>query len=240
LVFLSLVALLPGTADFAKAIFLSSFATMIALNASGLHFVTNLDDYHAIVLLGLNAIITTPMMVSLFRLRHSESTTITGYAICYLIYMIIAAVSYTFYFGDAWGGCAIIQNMSGVLLVVITLCQILFSALFPLGFLYNSIRHLDPAVHRAEKRSLIVTFYGIAIIGITCTELLRGNVDLTGDTEMVFSFGQIFAVAMTIAPTFEVIKYLLAYVKNIYKPTNTVPGRIYKFSYYRPRPNRVP
>jgi hypothetical protein len=29
---------------------------MIALNASGLHFVTNLDDYHAIVLLGLNAV----------------------------------------------------------------------------------------------------------------------------------------------------------------------------------------
>jgi len=197
---------------------------MLALNISGLHFFHDLDAYHAVALIGLNTIIATPLVASLLRLYHFALITIAFYAISYSIYLIIAGVSYAWYFSVVPNGCVLdsISTPFTVLLIFVALYQIVCSAVYPLYFLEEH----PPSTqgHRGRYPGFVVLIFYIApITGVVFLESLKHSVVLIDDTESVFTFAQVFALAMIVAPAFEVIKYLLSiFWKMSERSTNTV------------------
>lgn len=93
--------LLPGTRDLCKSIFLSSFATLVALNVAGWGTRNQLTSYDALAILGLNAILSAPTLVSIVRLSNEVVIVRTGYAICYIIYWLVAVITFGIFLGTA-------------------------------------------------------------------------------------------------------------------------------------------
>ena len=93
--------LFPGTRDLCKSVFLSSFATLVALNAAGWGTRNQLTSYDALAILGLNAILSAPTLVSMVRLSNEVVIIRTGYAICYIIYWLVAVITFGIFLGTA-------------------------------------------------------------------------------------------------------------------------------------------
>lgn len=199
---------------------------MLAFNVTGVYFnfVGELDGYHAIILMSLNAVIVAPIVVSLVSLHRASVGTITGYALCFVLHVITATLSFVVYTSALDISSCFVHQILAILLYVITIFQLFYSSFCPLIFIanYSEPSPIPPRTQEERRlraisrltRNLIVVLYAVPVVVVVLVERLRQSVQLIEDTEDDFAFGQIFAIAMIVAPIFEVIKYLLALVRN--------------------------
>ena len=225
--FLGLAIFLPSTREFVKAVFLSSFTAMLALNVAGLYFRNNIDMYHGFVITSLNMALTAPIMVSIIHLFHESLATITSYVMCFLVSQILVTVSLTYNtpFSLAWlnrlnDHCKSFR-LIGTLIMIIAPIHVFLFLVYPVCLITrikqgssNSAQETESGLIRTPSINAIAKywvsgFYLIAIVSVILIELLRKSVGLINDTEDLFTFGQIFAVATLVSPLFEVFKALL-------------------------------
>ena len=222
--FLGLAIFLLSTREFVKAVFLSSFTAMLALNVAGLYFRTHIDMYHGFVITSLNMVLTAPIMVSIIHLFHENPATITSYAMCFLVYQILVTVSLTY---NTPFSLALLNwlndpcksfRLIGALIMIIAPIHVFLSLVYPVYLITrikqgssNSAQETESGLIRTPSINAIAWvsgFYLIAIVSVILIELLRKSVGLINDTEDLFTFGQIFAVATLVSPFFEVFKGL--------------------------------
>jgi hypothetical protein len=224
--------LIPSTEELSKALFLSSFATTFAINLAFWVTLSTIGSYYALFIMGLNILLTAPITLSIASLSNERWDLKSGFTICYSIFAAIKIASFAiclskvaFYEG---GSIASLRNVcknyyvAMILLIASSIFQFILLWLVT-TMIYLRVRNLG--THNPQNatdqggiissqtiRMVGLLPYTFAILSIIILERLDTYAQLTSDNPEngynSLSFSQIFAVATTIAPVIEFIKYM--------------------------------
>jgi hypothetical protein len=213
----------------------------LALNAAAwVYSATNSFSnatYHDIVIVGLNAIIGAPVIVSLAAMYEDRDEVKLRYSVYYFSFLFLLIAPSTLFHiaifisrslgsenSDATFG-EIVSNQelndansqflaTSITIITLSLAQIVFTMAIPILVNLPAANRLalDDMISQFGKRKQIIAFavYSISIVSIALLEGLSTTISLTWeDGGFQMGFGQVYALALLAAPVFDLIHYFL-------------------------------
>jgi len=227
----ALFVFLPWSEELSRSVFLSSFSLTLAFNVAWWTTLAHTNSFYALFMMGINLLLTAPASVSLASLSRAKQRIEIGFGICYFMFALIKLVSFPIciYKARLYDGAGIASFRSeckeyyGIMIAMIAVSALQVAALGALSWvLYKR--------HRCNNRSSIFENsqvllwvsafpFVLAICSLILIERLESFPGLTQENLEMLSdrvtFGQVFAIAGSVGPFIEFLKYLFYRTENL-------------------------
>ena len=227
----ALFVFLPWNEEFSRSLFLSSFSLTLALNVAFWTTLANTNSFYALFMMGINLLLTAPVSVSLASMSIAKRHIEIGFAICYFVFGVIKVISFgicvdkvLMYDGEGVAFFASeCKDYYGIMIAMITISALQVLALVAMSWaLYKRHKNHDPLTPSAYSKVLRwigTILFALAVFSLILLERLGSFAGLTSenpDTQnSTITFGQVFAIAGSVGPLIEFVKYLFHKTENL-------------------------
>jgi len=231
--FLGLAALLPSNVDMARSLLVSSTVTIVSLDIATIifHFQpeSQMSSFHYLIVLVLNAILLAPVLVTTVRnfIPCPENTFSTKSDLIFILIsgLLIAVNSVFLSYSSFWyvdmysfsresindlaDECPDYITTTGTLLAIsLTEIYLFLLITFSLMITAGKYPHVGgKALDVSFGKIFSIGVYSLLLIEITYLEGFRSEFGPQTSNQPNWGFGQIFALAIMVAPIFELIRY---------------------------------